>query len=192
MIAARNVPPAPINDERGGKGGAMQGYESKEALVAEIRRTAELFIREFDDVAEADADTRLEGVDRTPREMLAYQLGWMALMRGWDADELAGKDVVTPAPDCKWNQMGALYQGFYDRHADEPLEQLKRAFEADVEALTQWVEGFSDEELFEPGGRKWAQSTPSNWPVWKWIHTNTVAPFKSFRSKIRKWKKARG
>ncbi|MDU5101023.1 MAG: ClbS/DfsB family four-helix bundle protein, partial [Clostridium butyricum] len=23
----------------------------------------------------------------------------------------------------------------------------------------------------------------------KWIHINTVAPFKSFRTKIRKWKK---
>lgn len=96
-----------------------------------------------------------------------------------------------PAPGCKWNQMGVLYQGFYDEHRAEPFEHLKRSFEDDVDALVQWVDGFSDEELFEPGGRAWAQSTPSNWPVWKWIHTNTVAPFKSFRSKIRKWKKAR-
>lgn len=34
----------------------MRGYESKEALIAEIRRTAALFVAEFDDVAEADAD----------------------------------------------------------------------------------------------------------------------------------------
>lgn len=169
----------------------MQGYESKEALIAEIRKTAGLFAAEFDDVAEADADSMVEGVDRTPREMLAYQLGWMGLLRGWDADELAGKDVAMPAPGCKWNQMGVLYQGFYDEHRAEPFEHLKRSFEDDVDALVQWVDGFSDEELFEPGGRAWAQSTPSNWPVWKWIHTNTVAPFKSFRSKIRKWKKAR-
>ena len=170
----------------------MQGYESKEALIAEIRKTAGLFAAEFDDVAEADADSMVEGVDRTPREMLAYQLGWRGLLRGWDADELAGKDVAMPAPGCKWNQMGVLYQGFYDEHRAEPFEHLKRSFEDDVDALVQWVDGFSDEELFEPGGRAWAQSTPSNWPVWKWIHTNTVAPFKSFRSKIRKWKKARG
>ena len=167
----------------------MQGYESKEALIAEIRKTAELFVREFDDVDEADADELVGGVDRTPREMLAYQLGWMGLLRGWDADELAGKDVVTPAAGYKWNQMGELYQGFYDAHAGESLEQLKASFASDVNALVQWLHGFSDEELFEPGGRKWAQSTPSNWPVWKWVHTNTVAPFKSFRSKIRKWKK---
>ena len=170
----------------------MQGYESKEALIAEIRKTAGLFAAEFDDVAEADADSTDEGVDRTPREMMAYQLGWMGLLRVWDADELAGKDVAMPAPGCKWNQMGVLYQGFYDEHRAEPFEHLRRSFEDDVDALVQWVDGFSDEELFEPGGRAWAQSTPSNWPVWKWIHTNTVAPFKSFRTKIRKWKKLRG
>ncbi|QOS69635.1 ClbS/DfsB family four-helix bundle protein [Eggerthella guodeyinii] len=27
--------------------------------------------------------------------------------------------------------------------------------------------------------------------MWKWVHTNTVAPYKSFRSKIRTWKRAR-
>lgn len=47
-----------------------------------------------------------------------------------------------------------------------------------MDALAEWVDGFSDDELFEPGGRKW-------------VHTNTVAPFKSFLSKIRKWKKLR-
>ncbi|HIW77091.1 MULTISPECIES: ClbS/DfsB family four-helix bundle protein [Gordonibacter] len=169
----------------------MQGYESKEALIAEIRKTAALFVTEFDDVAEAEANAMAEGVDRTPREMLAYQLGWMELLRGWDADELAGKDVVTPAPGFKWNQMGALYQGFYDRYSTESMDGLIRAFEDGVDSLVRWVDGFSDEELFEPGGRKWAQSTPSNWPVWKWIYMNTVAPYKSFRGKIRKWKKTR-
>lgn len=45
--------------------------------------------------------------------------------------------------------------------------------------------------LHQPGGRKWTQSTPANWPVWKWVHINTVALFKSFRSRIRKRKKLR-
>nr|WP_283777497.1 ClbS/DfsB family four-helix bundle protein [Paenibacillus sp. J2TS4] len=40
--------------------------------------------------------------------------------------------------------------------------------------------------------KKWAASTPANWSIWKWIHINTVAPFKTFRTKIRKWKRIRG
>ena len=169
----------------------MQEYTDKNALIDEIRKAAELFIKEFDDVAEGDKNLRLDGVDRTPEEIIAYQLGWMDLIRGWDKDELDGKEVITPAPGCKWNQMGALYQGFYDKYKDEPLVRLKESFTTDLNSLIEWLNAFSDDELFKSGGRKWASSTPSNWPIWKWVHINTVAPFKSFRSKIRKWKKLR-
>jgi hypothetical protein len=62
-------------------------------------------------------------------------------------------------------------------------------FTAAVDDTAKWFQGFSDDEVFKPGGRKWAASTTSNWPIWKWVHINTVAPFKSFRGKIRKWKK---
>lgn len=167
----------------------MQEYAGKEAFIAEIEKTAALFIQEFDGVPETALDLRLEGVDRTPREIIAYQLGWMDLIRGWDDGEQRGEAVVTPAPGYKWNQMGALYEGFYDKWSAASLGQLRQAFDEAVSGLTGWLGSFSDGELFEPGGRKWAQSTPSNWPVWKWVHTNTVAPFKTFRSKIRKWKK---
>lgn len=169
----------------------MQEYASKEALIKEIEKTAQQLLKEFSDVPDTESDVRLEGVDRTPREMIAYQLGWMGLIRGWEQDELAGKEVVTPAPDYKWNQMGAMYESFYARYSGETLAQLTQMFRESVESLVLWLDGFSDEALFMPGGRKWAQSTPANWPVWKWVHINTVAPFQSFRSKIRKWKKLR-
>lgn len=169
----------------------MQEYTSKEAFAEEIKKTAALFIREFDGIADSDSDLRLEGADRTPREMIAYQLGWMNLIRGWDRDERAGKEVITPAPGYKWNQMGVIYDGFYAACTKQSLTELKQMYKEAVAELLVWLQGFSDEELFQPGGRKWAQSTPSNWPVWKWIHINTAAPFKTFRTKIRKWKKLR-
>lgn len=167
----------------------MVKYADKDALIAEIEKTAGLFITEFDEITESDKDKRLEGVDRTPREIIAYQLGWMELMQSWDRDELQGREPVLPAPGYKWNRLGPLYRSFYDMYRDESLSQLREAFIATIGELTEWIRGFSDDELFLPGGRKWAASTPSGWPVWKWIHINTVAPFKSFRGKIRKWKK---
>jgi hypothetical protein len=124
--------------------------------------------------------------------MLSYQIGWMGLIQSWDADELVGKDVVTPAAGLKWNQLGALYHSFTEECQAYTLAQLKTMFNSSVQDFIDWFMSFSDEEVFQPGGRKWASSTPSNWPIWKWVHMNTVAPFKSFRSKIRKWKKLRG
>jgi hypothetical protein len=171
------------------EGNNMQEYKDKNALIAEIKKTSEIFIKEFDDVAEADKNIRYDEVDRTPQEIIAYQLGWMGLIRGWDKDEAEGKDVITPAPGYKWNQMGELYQGFYSKYQDKSIAELRVLFTNTVDSLAKWLSDFSDDELFNHGGRKWAASTSSNWPVWKWVHINTVAPFKSFRSKIRKWKK---
>ena len=169
----------------------MREYTSKEALAEEIKKTADQFIGEFDDITDNDSDLRLEGVERTPREMLAYQLGWMGLIRGWDSDELAGKAVITPAPGYKWNQMGAIYEGFYATYQTQSFSELKQLYRDAVSSLLNWLTAFSVDELFQPGGRMWAQSTPSNWPIWKWVHINSAAPFKTFRSKIRKWKKLR-
>ncbi len=167
----------------------MLEYNDKNAMVSEIKKAADLFIKEFEDVDEADKNIRYEQVDRTPQEIIAYQLGWMNLLRGWDRDELEGKTIIIPAPDYKWNQLGELYQCFYKQYQDNTLAELRELFVTAVASLIEWLNGFSDDELFKCGGRKWAASTPSNWPIWKWIHINTVAPFKSFRSKIRKWKK---
>lgn len=167
----------------------MQGYESKKALISEIEKTADLFINEFSDVKEEDKDKLIDGVDRTPAQMIAYQLGWLDLVMKWDKDEAEGRPVVTPSEGYKWNNLGGLYKSFYEKFSSYSLAELQDLFKEKVFVFVQWLEGFTEEDVFTAGSRKWASSTPSNWPVWKWVHINTVSPFKSFRSKIRKWKK---
>lgn len=167
----------------------MKEYQSKEDLITEIELAANLFIAEFSSVNEANKDQMMAGVDRTPAQMIAYQLGWLDLMMQWDIDEREGKDVVTPSPDYKWNKLGDLYESFYADYSSCSLRELEDMFEKSAAKTIIWINTFSEYELFEQDVRKWASSTPSRWPIWKWIHINTVAPFKTFRSKIRKWKK---
>lgn len=166
----------------------MQTYNSKAELVAKIQKTYQLFDKEFDEVAEKNIDDRLPEVDKTPREMLAYQLGWLKLVMSWEKDELAGKAVTTPSPQYKWNQLGLLYAQFYAEYGECSLAELRNLFKQSVEAWCNWISELSDEELFTPNRRKWTV-TNANWPMWKWLHFNSVAPFMSFRSKLRKWKK---
>ncbi|WP_018665419.1 ClbS/DfsB family four-helix bundle protein [Heyndrickxia acidiproducens] len=170
----------------------MQKYANKEALIDEVTKSAKLFIDEFRSINNLDKDVFVNEVDRTPSQMIAYQLGWLNLILSWEQDNKDGKNVITPAPDYKWNNLGGLYQSFYDKYASYSLETLIEMFNHDVHKIIQLVESYSDKELFEQGGRQWANSTPSKWPIWKWIHINTVAPFKTFRTKIRKWKKMKG
>ncbi|KNE19127.1 ClbS/DfsB family four-helix bundle protein [Virgibacillus pantothenticus] len=168
----------------------MQAYADKQALVNEITKRAKLFIDEFRSINNLGKDVFVDEVDRTPSQMIAYQLGWLNLILSWEQDNKDGKEVITPTRDYKWNNLGGLYQNFYDRYADYSLETLIDMFNCDVNKIIQLVESYNDKELFEQGGRQWATTTPSSWPIWKWIHINTVAPFKSFRTKIRKWKRS--
>ena len=90
----------------------MRTYKNKEELKKEINRTYTKYILEFETIPEELKDKRVEEVDRTPAENLAYQVGWTNLILKWENDER-----------------------------------------------------------------------------YKFIHVNTVAPFGTFRTKIRKWKR---
>ena len=57
-----------------------------------------------------------------------------------------------------------------------------------VDQFIAWIDSLNEAELFEVGQRKWA-TTKARWPLWRWIDINTVSPFTTFRTKIRKWKK---
>lgn len=65
-------------------------------------RSIEKYISEFDDIPEALKDKRVEEVDRTPAENLAYQVGWTTLVLKWETDERNGLPLKTPSEDFKW------------------------------------------------------------------------------------------
>ena len=71
----------------------MRVYKSKEELKAEINKTFEKYISEFDCIPEALKDKRVDEVDRTPAENLAYQVGWTTLVLKWEEDERKGLQV---------------------------------------------------------------------------------------------------
>lgn len=167
----------------------MQSYNSKEELIDEIIKRKELFINEFESIKENEKDIIIDEIDRTPAQMISYQLGWMNLILFWEDENKKGIDVKTPSKDYKWNNLGGLYEDFYKQYEKYSLEGLIDEFNNSVDKIIDLVKNLSDEEFFESDKRQWASSTKSNWPIWKWIHINTVAPFKTFRTKIRKWKK---
>ena len=140
----------------------MATYTTKKELIFEIEKTANLFIQEFNDIKEAQKDVMVEEIDRTPVQMIAYQLGWLNLLMNWDRDELTGKEVTTPALGYKWNELGGLYQSFYTQYENYSLSELKNEYIETVAKFVEWVDSFTEKEIFEQDVRKWASSTPSN------------------------------
>lgn len=166
----------------------MPEYNSKKELIASIQKTYILYDQEFDDIHEHEKDLLKVNIDKTPSQNLSYQIGWTGLLLDWESDELNGIDVKTPTPEYKWNNLKGLYQSFYKSYGSYSLQEQRKILSDQVKEIVEWIEDLDDDALFLPEKRKWA-TTPAKWPVWKWIHINTVAPFKSFRTQLRKWKK---
>ena len=72
------------------------------------------------------------------------------------------------------------------------LAELKTLLHKNTDEIYVMIDSMSDAELFEQHGRRWADDATKTavWPVYKFIYVNTVAPFGTFRTKIRQWKKA--
>ncbi len=169
----------------------MKVYSGREELKNEIKKTYSKFIAEFDDIPEDMRDIRAEGVDRTPAENLSYQVGWTTLLLKWEQDERNNLEVKTPSEQFRWNQLGQLYQWFTDTYKGLSLHELKEMLEANIQKIYEMIDSMTDEELFLPHKRRWADDATKSavWEVYKFIHINTIAPFGTFRTKIRKWKK---
>lgn len=169
----------------------MGSYESKEALKEEIKKTYEKYILEFADIPESLKDKKISGTDRTPAENLAYQVGWTTLLLKWEEDSKQGLGVKTPSQNFKQNELGKLYEYFNAKCSHLPLQELKKLLDNNINKIHEMIGTMSHDELFKPHYRKWAEAATKTavWEVYKFIHINTVAPFMTFRTKIRKWKK---
>ncbi|MCJ7935464.1 MAG: ClbS/DfsB family four-helix bundle protein [Chryseobacterium sp.] len=169
----------------------MQQYSNKTELIEALQKNYRLYDQEFEGIREEEKDLVKSGIDKTPSQNISYQIGWTHLLLQWESDEKKGIDVKTPAPEYKWNNLRGLYQSFYDQYGFYSLHDQREILQKQVDEIIQWFESLDPETLFVPGQRKWA-TTAAKWPVWKWIHINTVAPFKNFRAPLRKWKKETG
>lgn len=169
----------------------MRIYTSKEELKNEIKKKYEKYITEFDSIPETLKDKRIKEVDRTPAENLAYQVGWTTLLLKWEEDEKNGLQVKTPTDEYKWNELGKLYDYFTASYSHKSLDELKSILDKNINNIYTMIDEYTDEELFKPHMRKRADDATktATWEVYKFIHINTVAPFGTFRTKIRKWKK---
>lgn len=119
-------------------------------------------------------------------DVLAYQIGWTNLLLGWDRQECSGKQPILPAENYQWNQLSALAQSFYREHAQKSLSQLRVEFHDCYHELIRWIEPLSEQELFALNQRQWAGE---KWPLVKWIQVNTIAPYGSARTRIRRGKR---
>ena len=158
----------------------------KPTLLHNLTNAYQKLDAEFDSVPEAMArQTELEG-HISCCDLIAYQIGWAETIMNWEITEQQGKTVIMPAEGFKWNQLGELASHFYQRYADQTLPELRQQFAQQQNQLIDWINPLDETELFVPHQRQW---TGDKWAMVKWIQVNTIAPYQSARTKLRRWKK---
>ena len=79
----------------------MQEYSSKKELIDEINKRSVLFINEFSEITDENKDTFVDEVDKSPVQMIAYQLGWINLILLWEEKNKNDETVITPSENYK-------------------------------------------------------------------------------------------
>ena len=119
-------------------------------------------------------------------DCIAYQIGWGLLLVNWY--ECGKKNTMPdlPSKDYKWNQLGDLAKHFYKTYESESFDSLLKKFRQTVEKIKKIIHENTNTQLYTIGVYNW---TGDKWPLGRYINVNTSSPYKSARSKIRKWKK---
>ena len=164
-------------------------YSNKLELVEAIKSNANLFIKEYLDIKESSINMVDEEIGYTPFQMLSFCNGWLDLVLAWESEEQKGIQKTPLATKWKWNNLDWLYQRFYDKYNGYSLKELINIFNQNVDNIIKLVNNLSDVELLETGKRNWAKTNGKEFSVCRLIHLNTIANFKNFRGRIRKWKK---
>ena len=164
-------------------------YDNKSELTEAIKNNANLFIKEYSDIEETSMNKIDEEIEYSPFQMLAFCIGWMDLVLSWENEEQKGIQETSLATEWKWNDLNWLYRSFYDKYKKYSLNELIDDFNRKVDNVIQLINNLTDEALFKDGKRNWAKTNGKEFSVCRLVHLNTIANFKNFRSKIRKWKK---
>lgn len=164
-------------------------YNDKLELIETIKNDANLFIKEYSNIKETSINKIDNEIEYSPFQMLAFCIGWIDLVLSWEDEEQKGMKKTALATEWKWNNLDWLYQSFYDKYNSYSFNELINIFNQKVVNIIELINNLSDEELFEAGKRNWAKTNGKEFSVCRLIHLNTIANFKNFRGKIRKWKK---
>ncbi|MGR2661592.1 ClbS/DfsB family four-helix bundle protein [Chromobacterium haemolyticum] len=155
-----------------------------EAMRDEYRRLSAVLARVPPERAFAqELDGHAKGSRMSAADLMAYLLGWQALVLKWHRLERDGLPMDFPDTGYRWNQLGLLAQKFYRDYGDVDdwarLCAMLDDSQRQVEAL---VESYSDEALY---GGPWYDK----WTRGRMIQFNTASPCRNARGRLAAWLK---
>lgn len=127
---------------------------------------------------EATMKGHADGTTMSPADLVAYLLGWNALVLKWlDRDDL-DEPVDFPEAGFNWNQLGLLAQKFYTDYDTLTWHERLARLEAAKAGLIATITARSDDELY---GSAWYGKCSKG----RMIPFNTSSAYANARARFR-------
>lgn len=146
-------------------------------LVAELRSVP------LERVFEPSLEGRSEGSVMSVADVVAYLIGWNALLLKWQERQSAGLPVDFPETGYKWNELGRLAEKFHAEYATLGWDERLQRLDGEKARTVALIERLDDEALY-------GTLFYGKYPFGRMIQFNTAAPYENARKRLRAWKKA--
>ena len=159
----------------------MGTITAKEDLLEAIRTARSQLEKKFSKLTPKQMIWPGSMDDWSVKDILAHLVDWEQRLIGWYQAGFRGEIPETPAPGMTWRDLPKLNQQVYERHRDEPLEEVLEDFENSHIEILELVEGMSEKEIFTKGFYAWT----GNSSLETWIAANTYKHYNWARRQIR-------
>lgn len=154
---------------------------SKEQLLEVTRKDFDRLASTLAEIEEAAAKTPHPEDGITILDTVNHRKHWIDLFLGWYRDGVAGKEVSTPAPGYKWNQLKE-----YNAKVRERMRKIRwKKAVADLhkahDELVALIDSLPEEELYGPKKYDWT----NNWTVGRWAEASGPSHYRSARKYVR-------
>ncbi|UTH74531.1 ClbS/DfsB family four-helix bundle protein [Chromobacterium sp. IIBBL 290-4] len=159
--------------------------QSKDELLGAMRSSYASLRKALERVPEErlfepSLEGHAKGTLMSVADLLAYLIGWNALVLKWHERESAGLAIDFPETGYAWNQLGLLAGKFYRDYRGLSAKELSTRLDDGFQALARLVEGLSDAELY---GACWY----GKWTRGRMIQFNSASPYRNARGRIVGW-----
>ncbi|MCT4656895.1 MAG: ClbS/DfsB family four-helix bundle protein [Cohaesibacter sp.] len=119
------------------------------------------------------------------KDLIAHRTHWLGLFFVWYEGGLAGKEVATPAPGYKWNQLKAYNAMIREQMQPLGWEQILADFKKAHLKLLDFLQKSEDEHLYTKKLYPWM----NNWTLGRWAEASGASHYRSAAKYIRKIKR---
>ena len=120
------------------------------------------------------------------KDTIVHRAHWIDLFLGWYRDGKAGKEVQTPAPGYKWNQLKEYNAKLRDQTRDVSWKDAKAHLTKSHKKLMRLLKSLDNKALYGPKQFDWL----NNWTLGRWAEASGPSHYRSATKYIRQILKA--